>query len=177
MRASDDEGHTQHARSVRVASIASLTALSLVLVACGTSATSSTHGTTGNVGCSLLSTEQVEGIMGGHVSVSSRPSECDYVVKPGTYLSVSAGPLRGHSPSFATRLARYGPLPGDRVSQLAGHTVLWTPFPFGAAAGGQLTAVVGANLVFVQVAPGGPDPLDAAQSAMTQIIVGRSNRH
>lgn len=128
-----------------------------------------------NLSCSLLSTNQAERVVGRRVAVYTVPSECDYLLKRGTYLSVSAAPVNKAAYSLADLINRYGGDPGSSVFQVAGETALWITYPSDVGGGGRLQAVDHNDLIEVTMTSGGPDPKATAVRAMTAIIHARAS--
>ncbi len=150
--------------------------LAVGLAGCGSPTPSATSNSSvqGNPSCSLLSTSQVGHLMDGHVAISTHASDCYYLLKPGTFLSISAGPANA-APSLASLIDRYSHFPGNSVFQVAAHTALWVAYPANALGGGRLAAVAHGDLIYVRVTQGGPNPMSTAVQAMTDIINAQSS--
>jgi hypothetical protein len=115
--------------------------------------------------------------LGGHVTTYPHgSSDCYYLLKPGTYLLVSAGPVNQAGVSLGYLIDHYGKEPGSSVFRIAGQTALWITYPKSVGGGGRLQAVDRGDIIELTVTQGGPKPKATAVRAMTTIVNARAGR-
>ncbi len=150
--------------------------VAVLAAGCGSGSSASPPTTVSrNLGCSQLSNQQLKGLLGDHITTQPHgASDCYYLVKPGTYLLVSAGPTSSAAYSLSYLIDHYGGDPGSSVLRVAGQTALWITYPAATGGGGRLQAVDGPDLIELTMTAGGPDPKTTAVQAMTAIINSRS---
>jgi hypothetical protein len=98
--------------------------------------------------------------------MTTRPGECTFTSKAGTYLSVSVGTGGSARTRGELLFTDYAHVPGSVVRPINGTTTLWVPFPLDVGGGGRLVALQGSKLTEVDVTAGVPTPMATASRAM-----------